>query len=76
MPTEIVKVQRPVKTNDPTEPWLIYDRRRNHEVMVPAAAIPEHVKKALGDDFKGYFTGAWSSVVGWGLSARVAAQEW
>ena len=76
MGVEIVKVQRPIMTNDDQQPWLIYDRKRKHRTIVPAGAIPAHVKKALGGDFKGYFTGAWSSVVGWGLSDRVADQDW
>ncbi len=75
--TEIVKVQRPVFTTDPMSPWLMYDREKKHMVEVPGAVIPAHVKEAMGDDPKAYFVGAWSSVVGWGLSERVSdQQEW
>ena len=76
MPVEIVKVQRPMMTTDPTTPWLIYDKARKHQVTIPDAVIPKHVKDAMGDDFKAYFKGAWSSIVGWGLSERVKAQNW
>lgn len=72
--TEIVKVRRPL--NDQNGPWLIYDRAERHMVQVPAAVIPQHVKRAIGTDLKGYFVGAWSSVVGWGLSERVEDQSW
>ena len=76
MPVEIVKVQRPIVSNDPDDPWLIYDKARKHECEVPDAAIPKHVRKAMGSDFKAYFKGTWSSIVGWGLSVRVNAQDW
>lgn len=74
--TETVKVQRPISTNDPAAPWLIYDRARKHAVSVPAKVIPAHVVKAMGDDYKAFFVGAWSSIVGWGLSERVKDPGW
>ena len=76
MPVEIVKVQRPISTNDPRAPWLIYDKDRKHVEQKPSAAIRKDIRKAMGSDFKGYFKGAWSSVVGWGLSVRVEDQDW
>jgi hypothetical protein len=74
--TEIVKVQRPLMTNGDEPMWLIYDRERKHVEQVPEGAIPAYVKEAMGDDFKVYFVGAWSSIVGWGLSKRVGDQDW
>ena len=74
MPTEIVKVQRPLMP--PDGPWMIYGKGRKHQTLTPADAIPKHVKDAMGTDYKGYFKGAWSSVVGWGLSERVKDQDW
>ena len=76
MPVEIVKVQRPIFTNDPNEPWLIYDRWHQHIESKLPHRIREDTRKAMGSDFKGYFKGAWSSVVGWGLSERVEDQNW
>ncbi len=70
--TEVVKVQRPIMTSSPETPWLIYDKDRKHVTEVPDMIIPAHVKEAMGQDFKAYFIGAWSSVVGWGLSKRVS----
>jgi hypothetical protein len=76
MPIEIVKVQRPV-AQSPGEPvWLIYDKSRRHEVMLPERAILQSVKKAMGNDLKAHFKAAWSSVVGWGISERVPNQDW
>lgn len=72
--TEIVKVQRPIVPIGAD--WLIYDKKRKHVTQVPEAIIPRYVKDAMGDDLKGYFVGAWSSVVGWGLSSRVSDQTW
>lgn len=73
--TEIVKVQRPMMTSDQSLPWLIYDADRKHVTQVPGIAIPHHVRDAMGDDFKAYFVGAWSSIVGWGLSERVSDDQ-
>ena len=73
--TEIVKVQRPMMTSDQSLPWLIYDADRNHVTQVPEIAIPHHVRDAMGDDLKAYFIGAWSSIVGWGLSKRVSDDQ-
>ena len=76
MPVEIVKVQRPIMSNDPDDPWLIYDKARKHMTQVPARAIQQSIKSAMGQDYKAFFKGAWSSIVGWGLSERVAHQDW
>lgn len=71
--TEIVKVQRPVFP--PDAPWLIYDRDRKHMREVDSRAIPQYVRDQMGDDMKAYFVGAWSGVVGWGLSNRVSDDQ-
>ena len=69
--TEIVKVQVPI-IGDPNT-CLVYDKAKKHVNQQP---LQDHVKRALRGDLKGYFKGAWSSVVGWGLSARVPDQDW
>ena len=74
--TEIVKVQRPVMSTEEHPPWLMYDEGRKHVTEVDPRMVPQYVKDAMGDDFKAYFVGAWSSIVGWGLSERVADQDW
>jgi hypothetical protein len=76
MSVEIVKVQRPIHTTDPDLPWLIYDRAEKHVEQRPARMVRREVKDKMGADYKAFFKGAWSSVVGWGLSERVADQDW
>ena len=71
MGIEIVKVQVPIVGNPNT--CLIYDKERKHQTEQP---LQEHIKKALNGDYKGYFKGAWSSIVGWGISERVPNQDW
>ena len=67
---EIVKVQ--ITLSGPG-PALIYDKNRKHMVT---RALVNHELEMMGDDVKAYFNGAWSSVVGWGLSQRVEDQDW
>jgi hypothetical protein len=71
MPIEIVKVQVPLVGD--TSMCLVYDKARKHMVQQP---LLRDVEKQLNGDAKGYFKGAWSSIVGWGLSERVADQDW
>jgi hypothetical protein len=72
----IVKVQRPISTNDPSVPWLIYDRARTHMEHRPESDINPYVKKSMGEDFKAFFRATWFSVTGWALSERVKGQNW
>lgn len=74
--TETVKVQRPIVTSGGESLWLIYDKKRRHVTQVPDGAIPSNVKQKMGKDHKAFFTGAWSSIVGWGLSDRVKDEAW
>jgi len=76
MPTEIVKVQRPIATNDPDDPWLIYDKARKHQIQVPARLIPRWARIKMGDDHKAFFRAEWSNMAGWGLLERAPWQEW
>lgn len=76
MPVQIVKVQKPLFSTESSPPWLISDRWGRHVTEVPAAAIPQHVKAAMSTTHRAYFNGAWSSVVGWGLSDQVEEQDW
>lgn len=73
---DVVKVQRPVRTNDPQAPWMIYDASRKRQSQTPDASIPKHVKDAMGGDYKAFFKGSWSSAIGWSLLRRVADQTW
>lgn len=73
--TEIVKVQRPLHTTDPNNPWLMYDLNRKYQIEVPDKNIPQHVKEAMGNDYKAYFNGEWSSLIGWSLFDRVSDDQ-
>jgi hypothetical protein len=73
---DIVKVQRPLRTNDPLEPWLIYDESRARQSQIPASSIPKYAKDAMGSDHKAFFKGSWSSAIGWSLLRRVEDQPW
>lgn len=71
--TTIVKVQRSLEHGPIT--WLLYSRGHKNVQELPDALMPEYVKEAMGSDNKGYFVGAWSSIVGWGLSERVSDDQ-
>lgn len=69
--SEIVKVQVPIVGNKSL--CLVYAKGRRNMVEQP---VPDAARKALNGDLKGYFKGTWSSVVGWAINERVAAQDW
>lgn len=75
MPIEIVKVQRALASSHPAgyEQVLVYDKARKHMTEQP---LTSDVREKMGSDMKAYFKGAWSSIVGWGLSERVKDQGW
>ena len=74
--TEIVKVQRPIATNDPNVPWLIYAKGHKKTQQVRQAYITEQVKKDMKGDFKAYFNAVWSDVSGWHIKDRLKDKEW
>jgi hypothetical protein len=74
--TDIIKVQRPLMTNDESVPWLIYDKSRKRQQQIPESVVPPAAVKAMGNDAKGYFEGRWSSIVGWSIGKRVKEQDW
>jgi hypothetical protein len=74
--TDIVKVQRPLMTNDADIPWLIYDKSHKRSQQLPQRVIPPAAVRALGNDPKGYFEGHWSSMFGWVIGKRVKNQDW
>lgn len=72
---EIVKVQRPVFTDDAAQPCLIYDREREREQTTPLARLPAHVRKALDAYPKVYCEALWKGRR-WDLGQVVEAQPW
>ena len=73
--TEIVKVQRPLSSNQPDPGWLIYDRNRKHMEECPEGDVPKHVRDALSKDLKGYFQASWSAA-GWDLGVKAPDEDW
>lgn len=74
--TEIVKVQRPLSSNAPGAPWLVYDKARTFVERKPEAAIPDAISTEMGDDPKGYFEATWSCPGGWSIGARIKDRKW
>lgn len=73
--SEIVKVQRPMFTDDAALPCLIYDCHRQRQQTIPLARLPEHVRKALNVYPKAYVEAQW---IGrrWDLGHVVGEQPW
>lgn len=75
--SEIVKVQPPMFSGDPDDPWMIYDQNNRHLTMVPDWAIPPKVKKAMEGGYKAFFRAEWFSVPQghWELYERVPDKD-
>jgi len=69
----IVKVQRPLSSNDPNAPCLVYDEGRRHQGFIELT--PEEVVTLMGDAAKGYFEARVErgNLV---LGERVADRDW
>lgn len=69
----IVKVQRPVVTNDPAELSLVYAEGRFGLVQqsLDAATVA-----AMGEDFKAYFDAELRKDGSWSIGKRVKNLEW
>lgn len=57
MTRQIVKLQRPLSTNEPDVPWLLYGEGRTNHVLIPDSMVPQEVKDAMGDRAKRYYYG-------------------
>lgn len=51
----IAKIQRPLATNDPDSPWLLYTEDSSVMIFVPDREVPEEVRKIVGQRPKAYF---------------------
>ena len=74
--TEIVKVQRPIATNDPRSMWLIYGKGRKKRQQIQQSLVQNHVVAAMKGDFKAYFNAVWNDVSGWHIKDRLKDKEW
>lgn len=75
LPT-IVKVQRPMVSNDPRNAWLVYAHGRKRVQEIPQLSVPHHVVKKMGNDYKAYFNATWDEASGWKLLNRVEDEYW
>jgi hypothetical protein len=73
---EVVKVQKPLSSNNADPPWLIYDQGKKKVESRAAALIGREVKAATGNDPKAYFEAEWSAEEGWKIGDRVLDQKW
>lgn len=70
----IVKIQRPIAP--PNGDWLIYDKERKLEGLVPDADIGPDIRNLMRKDFKGYFVGERLPDGRFAVSRRVKDQNW
>ena len=72
----IFKLQRPLGTNDPAKPWMLYDRDREVTALVPDELICEEVRSAVNGDLKAYFVGEINAAGQLVLKERIPDQVW
>jgi hypothetical protein len=71
----LLKVQRPLESNEPNPPFLVYAQGRRFMTHVRTSEMPADVIAALGADLKGYFE-AEREGGQWRFGRRVADQGW
>lgn len=73
----IVKVQRPISTNDKHIPWMVYDQLRARMCHIPEKDVPAEVKEALGNDFKAFFEATWNEAKdSWDIGVKTHWRAW
>jgi hypothetical protein len=73
--TEIIKIQRSLSSNYPSNPWLLFDKKQMHVEHSEESLMDKKVKAAMGDAVKGYFEAEWS-LDGWKIGRKVRDQDW
>lgn len=72
--TDIVKVQKPVVTNDPRQLALVYAKGRKFYVQQP---LDPATDKAMGEDKKAFFEAEFIHVRNqWSIGKRVSDRDW
>jgi len=69
----IVKVQRPIVTNDPAELALVYAKNKQGLMQ---QKLDHATIVAMGDDFKAYFEAELHASGQWYIGKRVKDQSW
>jgi hypothetical protein len=72
----IVKLQRPLASNDKDPPWMVYDHKRKYQAMISDADIPDRIKSAMRADPKGYFSVSLDSSGRLTFGNRLIDQKW
>lgn len=63
MPKElVVKVQKPIMTNEVEPLWLIYDEEREHTFQIKQSEVPQNIKDIIGHRNKAYFRATYEDV--------------
>jgi hypothetical protein len=79
---QLVKVQRPLSTNDPEAPWLLYGKGRANTAMIPQRLVPDAIKQAMNGQAKAFFWGSLEpspdmpGTFIWALSKRAPDPGW
>jgi hypothetical protein len=77
MTSQIVKVQRPLSTNDPVPQALVYGRNRYEQELQPMTELPAHIQARLKVRAKLYCLATWSSEdEHWTLGELTPDQPW
>lgn len=72
----IFKIERPIASG--SDPWLVYDQRRQHFLQLTPDVVPDKLKRAMGDDFKIYCRGSVNDENGQFMInfRRIEGQSW
>lgn len=73
--TYIVKIQKPLMTNDPNRPWRVYDQDRHFDVTIPEAQIPKRIRKHMQYISKAYYK-AELTYQGWVFQKPTKERAW
>lgn len=74
--SDIVKVQKPLSTNERVPSALIYDANKSRQMFTPMHTLPPAIRAALDEHPKVYVRGHWSALTGWTLGRIVGDQPW
>lgn len=73
---EIVKVQRPLQSNQVGAPWLIYAEGRKNIETVPEKDVSSRVRTQMKRDYKAYFWADWDAETNtWDVHSRVPDEQ-
>ena len=74
--TYIVKVQRPMYSNEDVPRFLVYGKYGKYTKKTLYQELPKNVQKIMKKTFKAYFEATLDPQKGWIIGERVKDQEW